>query len=88
MSIRNVRVYDNSNFSEVSHRTEGGNVDVTGIMAALQSFGFDGYIRPDHGRHVFGENATNTRPGYGLYDRAMGATYLLGSWDMAKRLRS
>jgi mannonate dehydratase len=40
--------------------------------------GFDGYIRPDHGRMIWGETG---RPGYGLYDRAIGASYLLGLWE-------
>jgi len=35
-------------------------------------------MRPDHGRMIWGERG---RPGYGLYDRALGATYLLGIWD-------
>ncbi|WP_165006143.1 MULTISPECIES: mannonate dehydratase [unclassified Enterococcus] len=86
MHVRNVRVDPNGDFSEVSHRTADGTVDITGVMAALQKSGFSGYIRPDHGRHVFGENFSNVRPGYGLYDRAMGACYLLGSWDMAQKL--
>ena len=38
----------------------------------------DGYVRPDHGRHLWGEVC---RPGYGLYDRALGIMYLLGLWD-------
>ena len=33
----------------------------------------DTYIRPDHGRMIWDEIG---RPGYGLYDRALGATYL------------
>lgn len=86
MHIRNVRLNEEGDFSEVSHRTEDGTVDITGVMERLQFNNYTGYIRPDHGRHVFGENQSNVRPGYGLYDRAMGATYLLGSWDMAKRL--
>ena len=88
MHVRNVRVDPNGDFSEVSHRTSDGSVDITGVMAALAAVDFDGYIRPDHGRHVFGENAANVRPGYGLYDRAMGVCYLYGSWDMAKRLEA
>ena len=32
----------------------------------------------DHGRHIWGEVC---RPGYGLYDRALGIMYLLGLWD-------
>ena len=86
MHVQNVRVDSNGDFSEVSHRSQEGTVDITRVMKVLSDSGFEGYIRPDHGRHVFGENATNVRPGYGLYDRAMGAMYLLGSWDMAQRL--
>ena len=37
--------------------------------------GFDGYVRPDHGRMIWGETG---RGGYGLYDRALGAMYLQG----------
>ena len=40
--------------------------------------GFDGYVRPDHGRMIWDEVAM---PGYGLYDRALGATYLNGLWE-------
>lgn len=85
MHVRNVRVAANGDFSEVSHRTQDGTVDITGVMQVLAEINFAGYIRPDHGRHIFGENATNVRPGYGLYDRALGVMYLLGSWDMATR---
>ena len=38
----------------------------------------DTYIRPDHGRMIWDEIG---RPGYGLYDRALGATYLNGLWE-------
>ena len=41
------------------------------IMKALYETGFDGPIRPDHGRMIWGEKAM---PGYGLYDRALGAS--------------
>ena len=37
-----------------------------------------GPIRPDHGRMIWDEVAM---PGYGLYDRALGATYLNGLWE-------
>ncbi|AZP03604.1 mannonate dehydratase [Jeotgalibaca ciconiae] len=86
MHVRNVRVSENGDFIEVSHFTEDGTVDVVGVMKALYEVGFDGYLRPDHGRHIFGENSTNVRAGYGLYDRALGIMYLNGCWDMAKRL--
>ena len=45
------------------------------IMKALYETGFDGPIRPDHGRNIWGEDG---KPGYGLYDRALGAAYLNG----------
>ncbi len=43
-------------------------------------------IRPDHGRHLWNEGPGNVRPGYGLYDRAMGIMYMLGVWDMLDKL--
>ena len=46
----------------------------------------EGYIRPDHGRHLWGEGPGSVRPGYGLYDRALGIMYMLGVWDMLDRL--
>ena len=49
---------------------------------ALYEDGFDGPIRPDHGRMIWGEKAM---PGYGLYDRALGAAYLRGLWEAAKK---
>jgi mannonate dehydratase len=76
--IRNVRVYDNGDFIETSHRTQDGTVDIAGILQALHETGFDGYCRPDHGRHLWEEQC---RPGYGLYDRALGIMYLWGLWD-------
>lgn len=45
------------------------------IMKALVDVGFTGVIRPDHGRTIWGEVAM---PGYGLYDRALGISYLQG----------
>ena len=81
--VRNVKVYDNGDFSEVSHRDCDGSVGVLEIMKAYYRNGFDGYMRPDHGRHIWGEKC---RPGYGLYDRALGIMYLLGCWDMLERL--
>ena len=78
--IRNVKHFDNGDFIECSHRNADGSVDITGIVRAFHEAGFTGYMRPDHGRHIWGEEAT-CRPGYGLYDRALGIMYLLGAWD-------
>lgn len=87
MHVRNVKLEENGSFSEVSHRTADGSVDISGVMVTLSELNFKGYLRPDHGRHVFGENASNVRPGYGLYDRAMGAMYLNGCLDTANSLK-
>ncbi len=79
--IRNVKHYENGDFTEASHRDCDGDVHMVEIMKAYHECGFDGYIRPDHGRHIWGEEKT-CRPGYGLYDRALGIMYMLGCWDM------
>ena len=51
-------------------------------LKALQDAGFDGYIRPDHGRMIWGETG---KPGYGLYDRALGAMYMAGIWETLEK---
>ena len=83
--VRNIRHFPNGDFTEVAHRAGEGDVDTVGIMKAYAEAGYTGYIRPDHGRHLWDENTTRKpRPGYGLYDRALGIQYLLGVWDTAK----
>ena len=79
--IRNVKHYENGNFSEVSHRDCDGDTGIIDILKAYHDTNFQGYIRPDHARHLWGEKAGTVRPGYGLYDRAMGIMYMLGVWD-------
>ncbi len=81
--IRNVKHDDKGNFSEASHRDCDGDTGVLEIVRAYHDCGFTGYVRPDHGRHIWGEKC---RPGYGLYDRALGIMYLLGIWDTLERL--
>jgi len=76
--IRNVKIYENGDFEETSHYTQDGSIDVKGVVEALHNQDYKGYVRPDHGRHIWGEVC---RPGYGLYDRALGIMYLLGLWD-------
>jgi len=76
--IRNVKIYENGDFIETSHRTCDGSLDIVDIVKAYHEFGFTGYARPDHGRHIWNEQC---RPGYGLYDRALGIMYLWGIWD-------
>ena len=77
--IRNIRFNDGMrDFEECAHLTEDGTFDMHAIMRALYDVGFDGPMRPDHGRMIWGEQAM---PGYGLYDRALGAAYLRGLWE-------
>lgn len=73
--IRNIKFSNSRSFHEVSHYSEDGNLDMYEIVKAFYDIGFDSYVRPDHGRMIWNENA---RPGYGLYDRALGITYING----------
>ncbi|MEL6771478.1 MAG: mannonate dehydratase [Bacteroidota bacterium] len=78
--LRNVRTTGPHAFREVAHAE--GDVDLAAVIQALYGVGFDGPARPDHGRMIWDEvGDTAARPGYGLYDRALGATYLRGLWD-------
>ncbi len=82
---RNIKFDDcggGCNFHESPHPTEFGSLDMYGILKALYDNGFDGYTRPDHGRNIWGEDG---RPGYGLYDRALGAMYIYGMWEAIKK---
>ncbi len=69
-------------FCESGHRTEDGSLDMYAIVRALCENGFDGYVRPDHGRNIWGEDG---KPGYGLYDRALGACYLAGLFEAVEK---
>lgn len=80
--LRQLRYDGEINFYENGHQTDCGNVDVYAIVKALVENGFDGYVRPDHGRNVWGEDA---KPGYGLFDRAMGACYLTGLFEAVEK---
>lgn len=82
--VRNVRVFSNGDFIESSHRACDGSVDIVDVIKAYHDIGFTGCIRPDHGRHLWGEEKT-CRPGYGLYDRALGIMYILGIWDFLEK---
>lgn len=81
--IRNIKITGDRCFEEAGHKTECGSLDIFGIIKAYHDEGFDGYIRPDHGRMIWGEKG---RPGYGLYDRALGAVYINGIWEALERI--
>jgi len=79
---RNVRVTGERRFHETAHPSPCGSVDLFQVLSALRDVGFTGPMRPDHGRMIWGETG---RPGYGLYDRALGVTYLQGLWEALSR---
>ena len=79
LHFRNILLVDNG-FEESGHLSKFGSLDMYEIVKALVENGFDGYVRPDHGRQIWGEKA---KPGYGLYDRALGAAYFNGLWEAA-----
>ncbi len=76
--FRNVKHIEGKNFYESKHPTEFGDVNMYEVVKTLIDIGFDGFIRPDHGRMIWGEKG---RPGYGLHDRALGVMYLVGLWE-------
>ena len=81
--VRNLRFNDGMrDFEESAHLSADGTFDMHAIMRALYDIGFEGPIRPDHGRMIWGEKAM---PGYGLYDRALGAAYLCGLWESIEK---
>ncbi|HHY60272.1 MAG TPA: mannonate dehydratase [Clostridia bacterium] len=81
--IRNLKFESDKDFYESAHLSCCGSLDMFAIVKAFYDAGFDGYIRPDHGRMIWGETG---RPGYGLYDRALGVTYLYGLWEAIDRM--
>lgn len=80
--VRNLKFNTPTDFEEAAHLSSDGSFDMYAIMKALYDIGFTGPIRPDHGRMIWDEVAM---PGYGLYDRALGAAYLNGLWEAIEK---
>jgi mannonate dehydratase len=80
--IRNLRHNGPGDFEESAHLSSDGSLDMYEIIKALYDSGFDGPIRPDHGRTIWGEASM---PGYGLYDRALGFAYISGLWEAVEK---
>lgn len=78
MHLRNVYIMDDGSFEERAHLSKCGSIDMARVVKALVDNNFDGYVRPDHGRMIWGENG---KPGYGLFDRALGAAYINGLFE-------
>ncbi len=82
MHIRNVLLLPDGSFEESGHLSKLGSLDMYEVTRALVEEGFDGYVRPDHGRMIWGETG---KPGYGLYDRALGAAYINGLFEACEK---
>lgn len=82
MHVRNVKHLGYRHFREAAHLSCTGDLDMVAIMKAIYDTCPDTYVRPDHGRMIWDEAG---RPGYGLYDRALGASYLLGIWETLEK---
>lgn len=81
--LRNVLYTDDKDsFVEVGHYSNAGSLDMYKIVKNLVDNGFDGYVRPDHGRNIFGEKE---KPGYGLFDRALGCAYINGLFEAVEK---
>ena len=83
--IRNLKIEEPGKFYESSHLSSDGSFDMYEIMKALNEVGFDGYVRPDHGRMIWDEHG---RAGYGLYDRALGIAYLNGIQESLQKQKN
>lgn len=53
--VRNLKFHSQQDFEEAAHLSSDGSFDIYEIMKALYDIGFDGPIRPDHGRMIWGE---------------------------------
>ena len=81
--VRNTKHTAPGVFEEAAHYAADGSLDMVEIIKAFVDIGFEGPVRPDHGRAIWGEIAM---PGYGLYDRALGSQYILGLYDAILKL--
>jgi len=72
--LRNVQIKGEHCFEETGH-ISNERIDMYEVIRGLQSVGYNGDIRPDHGRAIWNEPP---KGGYGLYDRALGAMYISG----------
>ena len=70
-------------FQETAHLSQAGDIDMNAVIKLLVDYDWQGSLRPDHGRRIWGDQ-TKT-PGYGLYDRALGATYFNGLYEANMR---
>ena len=82
LHLRQVALLPDGSFVESGHQSACGRMDMYEIVRALTDVGFDGYVRPDHGRMIWDETG---KPGYGLFDRALGAAYISGLFEACEK---
>ena len=87
MHVRNVKFLGHHHFREAAHLSSTVDLDLYEIMKAIYDTCPDTYVRPDHGRMIWEEadGKRQARPGYGLYDRALGAAYINGLWEAIEK---
>jgi mannonate dehydratase len=85
MHARNIKLTGDRSFQESAHLSSAGSLDMVEIVRALCDVNYAGPYRPDHGRMIWGETG---KPGYGLFDRALGAVYLNGMWEALNKERA
>lgn len=83
LHVRNVKHLGYRRFREAAHLSAEGDIDLFRVMKAVYDTCPETYIRPDHGRMIWDEVGM---PGYGLYDRALGACYLNGLWEAIEKM--
>lgn len=69
------------NFAHIRNTKHRAPV-MSAIVKVLVDIGYDGSIRPSHGRGIWGEKSM---PGYGLSDGALGSQFILGLYDAIPR---
>ena len=79
--IRNVK-HVTDGMEECAHFSDCGSIDMVRLLKAFNDNEYKGYIRSDHGRMIWGEEG---KPGNGIYDRALGAQYILGIWETLEK---
>lgn len=79
--IRNVKSGEGY-VEECAHLSSYGSIDMVKLLKVFSDNNFDGYIRSDHGRMIWGEEG---KPGNGIYDRALGLQYINGIWETLQK---
>ncbi len=75
LHLRNILVTGEKEFHETAHNSEYGDLDMYLLLKSVYDNRYEGVMRVDHARSIWDEDR---KPGYGLYDRALGVSYVVG----------